>query len=630
MASSRKNTQLEAALEWAKRGFDVLPLHSIDEAGSCTCGKSNCTSPGKHPRTHNGYKDASRDPGAITDWFDLWPDSNVGVVPASGAAVVLDIDPRSIEPEQERAIVEEINAGAPDAPVVMTGRYEERRGRHFWFRTSDSQLIRKARLVPGVDVKAARGYVLVPPSVHPSGEAYELAAGDFDALPALPDSLAGRLIENHQRDDKVPPRRSLTHVPISDSTVDAVINGLTERRGELSHRNSALAVARNLYEAGIPQKLTHYLMSQALLRPEAALDPARPWQEQNVREIVESVVRNAAPDRNFMNQFDERRFELLSLRDAERIAGEPIDWVIPGLLAAGEVALLVAPPKSKKTFIAVELCRAVVLGEAFLDLESWAVETPSPVVFVQEEHQRSRWATRLMETFGDDLDAPFHFIHESGLSLAQDAQVDIVIERARSVGARLVAIDPFQNVSAGVDENNAGELQPIWEAIRRIKRETNAAVLLVHHANKSDGELSLRMARGSSRITGEADVIFIAQQRNGYIEVMVTGRDLDSGPDGNLEVVHETEHGHRMRARQIKPRASVRQGARPLLELVLRDAAGPLTSRALTDAIAEQHGKPFSKQTIVQNLERMLAEDLVHKGVRDDGLKTAEWSWIAK
>ena len=45
-------------------GFSVLPIHTIRN-GACTCSNPNCPSPGKHPRTRNGVKDASNDPEVV-------------------------------------------------------------------------------------------------------------------------------------------------------------------------------------------------------------------------------------------------------------------------------------------------------------------------------------------------------------------------------------------------------------------------------------------------------------------------------------------------------------------------------------------------------------------------------------
>ena len=85
---------LKAALDYAAMGWAVLPLHAV-EKGRCTCGDAGCGSPGKHPRTNHGLKDATSDPDTIRAWWAAWPDSNVGVrTGEESGIVVLDVDPR--------------------------------------------------------------------------------------------------------------------------------------------------------------------------------------------------------------------------------------------------------------------------------------------------------------------------------------------------------------------------------------------------------------------------------------------------------------------------------------------------------------------------------------------------------
>ena len=76
-----KNSRLAAALRYARRGWYVLPVHSVRE-GRCTCGDPNCSRPGKHPRTLHGVKDATTDPEVIRGWFKQWPGANIGVAGA--------------------------------------------------------------------------------------------------------------------------------------------------------------------------------------------------------------------------------------------------------------------------------------------------------------------------------------------------------------------------------------------------------------------------------------------------------------------------------------------------------------------------------------------------------------------
>ena len=58
----------ESALRYARRGWPVFPVHAVRE-GICTCGKADCDSPGKHPRTEHGFKDASVEGAKIRAWW---------------------------------------------------------------------------------------------------------------------------------------------------------------------------------------------------------------------------------------------------------------------------------------------------------------------------------------------------------------------------------------------------------------------------------------------------------------------------------------------------------------------------------------------------------------------------------
>lgn len=69
---------VSAALRYAESGFAVIPLHSITE-GQCTCGRADCASPGKHPRTKSGLKDATTDANQIEQWWSRWPNANLGL-----------------------------------------------------------------------------------------------------------------------------------------------------------------------------------------------------------------------------------------------------------------------------------------------------------------------------------------------------------------------------------------------------------------------------------------------------------------------------------------------------------------------------------------------------------------------
>src|SRR6185437_11399503 len=109
----------------------VIPIHTVSGAGLCSCGKKQCNSPGKHPLTPHGLKDASTDPDIIQQWWTRWPKANVAHLtgPTSGFLVV-DIDNEAARAELEK------QGAIPKTRIVKTGR-----GWHLFFRYPLGKLI---------------------------------------------------------------------------------------------------------------------------------------------------------------------------------------------------------------------------------------------------------------------------------------------------------------------------------------------------------------------------------------------------------------------------------------------------------------------------------------------------------
>lgn len=153
---------LEAALDYARRGFPVFPLHSPAQTETgCDCRKPKCDSPGKHPRTQNGFHDAATDEVTVSRWWKTWPHANIGLAVPEGY-VVVDVD----DEEGMRAI---LDAGRqlPPTAIQQTGR-----GTHYVYRTG-IRIPPKAKLLPKVDLRGPGSYIVAAPSLHANGNRYE-------------------------------------------------------------------------------------------------------------------------------------------------------------------------------------------------------------------------------------------------------------------------------------------------------------------------------------------------------------------------------------------------------------------------------------------------------------------------
>lgn len=225
------NVHLDAALAYARRGWRVFPLHGIVN-GRCTCGRRDCSSPGKHPLVRHGVKEATSEARVIKEWWSRCRSANIGV--ATGRVshiVVVDVDlPRAL-PSLE-ALVHKL----PRTLTALTGGgglhlllvHPADRGLH----NCASRLPGIARELPGIDLRAVGGYIVTPPSVHVSGARYEWLDENAPIAPA-----PAWLRE---------PQRRVTH-PIERRTCvgDGSAYGLAALRDELDRLRAAPVGTRN-------------------------------------------------------------------------------------------------------------------------------------------------------------------------------------------------------------------------------------------------------------------------------------------------------------------------------------------------------------------------------------------------
>jgi Bifunctional DNA primase/polymerase, N-terminal/Protein of unknown function (DUF3987) len=171
---------LKAALDYAKRDFSVILLNGIVD-GRCTCGKPDCTSPGKHPI--GKWKEAQTEratPEQLEEAFHRNPHANVGIVtgPISGLAVI------DVDGSDGLGSLAKIMSDPPSLPTVKTGK-----GYHYYGRHPGNALKNFAGVYPGLDGRADGGYVAAPPSRHASGRDYEWTRALEGQLPELPAEL---------------------------------------------------------------------------------------------------------------------------------------------------------------------------------------------------------------------------------------------------------------------------------------------------------------------------------------------------------------------------------------------------------------------------------------------------------
>jgi hypothetical protein len=195
-------TMLRAARALAEKGLAIFP----------------CLPRDKRPATPHGLKDATTDP--IEIWWHQNPNYNIAIATGVISGVfVIDLD--GIDAEAELRKLEAQHGKLPATVESITGR-----GRHLVFKCPERSVRNSVgKIATGIDVRATGGYVIAPPSIHPSGRRYCWSVDSAGTFAAAPEWLLSIIAE----------RKSSTAAPASEWR-ELVCSGVAE-----GQRNSSAA-----------------------------------------------------------------------------------------------------------------------------------------------------------------------------------------------------------------------------------------------------------------------------------------------------------------------------------------------------------------------------------------------------
>lgn len=193
-----------AAVEYAKRGIKVFPVHEVvadkdTEELFCSCDKGRqCLDTGKHPRTEDGFESATNDPEVVAALWTRWPNANIGM-PTGKVNNVAVID---ADGEVGLATLEE-RGYSEKAPRVRTGSG----GVHVYAAYPDDlDIPSKVKAYgPGIDTRGKGGYVLLPPSNHISGRGYEWERELNGHVPDAPGWLRKEVLKGAEKMSRAEP-----------------------------------------------------------------------------------------------------------------------------------------------------------------------------------------------------------------------------------------------------------------------------------------------------------------------------------------------------------------------------------------------------------------------------------------
>jgi hypothetical protein len=185
------------ALYWAlSEGFPVVPAYST--AGKkCACHLGDkCRSAGKHPMHDardlpDGLANASTLEAQVRAWWTRWPSANILGRMKDGRRLGFDVDVQAGGDANFYSLVEARGESWIQTRTHKTGAG----GFHLFFDLPEGFDFRKGKFCKGIDLKWTNGGMVLPPSIHHSGNRYEVIdpSVELSAPEWMLDELVGRV-----------------------------------------------------------------------------------------------------------------------------------------------------------------------------------------------------------------------------------------------------------------------------------------------------------------------------------------------------------------------------------------------------------------------------------------------------
>ena len=463
----------EAAVAWAESGWSVFPIVPRGKTPYATgefCGRSD-----EHVC---GFHCGTTDTGAVSDWWRVHPDSNIGITHRE--AVVTD--------EDRLGALTEAGVILPRCPWAMTGRAGG--GRHFFLRAPvgwpglDGDAVKVTYRLPAIEVKGfVKGYVVAAPSVHASGTRYELRMGGH--VPVLPAAILERLVE-------------VTRVgpPRGEGVITIVPGGYSlPERVDVGRYQAILHYTAHLYNR-------HFTVAEMWPLVLSHLAPrfTTPLSQREIRDRFDRVVKDL-PKNLGAARGPGPAEPPASLEDAalSEFDSTPVEWLWESWLPRGVVTVMDGNPGVSKSTLVADLVARITSGRNWPD-GSAGTGSPARAMWITTEDDPGRVLRPRLEAAGGDPALVRFVTSEVIFPSGRTAFQELVVRRATEpLGLALVILDPlYSHIDAGVRTIADAEMRKgVMNPLSATAEAAGVAILVVRHFSKDTAASPINRGAGS-------------------------------------------------------------------------------------------------------------------------------------
>ncbi len=213
-------------------------------------------------------------------------------------------------------------------------------------------------------------------------------------------------------------------------------------------------------------------------------------------------------------------------------------YLVEGWWGFDSIGLLVADPKTGKTWFALILAFAIASGRPFLG--KFKVEQ-GPVIMFSPEGNRAEFHDRVRqigERMGLDPNSlPLYFIEDIPQLYLDDKQhQDYLTSAIKEIHPALVIFDPLEKSLRGGFLRDE-EVKPATDYMDLVRRKFGCSFMVAHHTSKGDAKSDHGRIKGAGLLFSFGDCYIYLGKQNEQVRVTSNHKNIEEAEPFNVEMV---------------------------------------------------------------------------------------------